>query len=113
MLFQITIDCSTAALGGDSVSRSQELANILIAVAADLLDQGLAPGDKLPLSDRNGHSVGMAQLTEQPSMLASSALLKQHAGGEADRLRETGGQARPLHRDIIRKLPSGSPNTPR
>jgi hypothetical protein len=80
MHFQITIECSTAALGGDSVSRSQELANILIAVAADLLDQGLAPGDKLPLSDRNGHSVGIALLAEQPHILASSALLKAGRG---------------------------------
>lgn len=76
MPFQLTIECSTPALGGDSISRSQELANILIAVAADLLDQGLAPGERLPLHDRNGHSVGIAQLTEQPHMLASSARLK-------------------------------------
>ena len=88
MHFQLTIECSAPALGGDSISRSQELANILIAVAADLLDQGLAPGDKLPLRDRNGHCVGIAQLTEQPHALASSALLK------------TGGQARPLRREL-------------
>ena len=100
MHFQLTIECSAPALGGDSISRSQELANILLAVAADLLDQGLAPGDKLPLRDRNGHSVGIAQLTEQPHMLASSALLKQDAGGGADRLRQTGGQARPLRREL-------------
>ena len=62
MHFQLTIECGTAALCGDSISRSQELANILIAVAADLLDQGLAPGDKLPLRDRNGDFVGIAQL---------------------------------------------------
>jgi hypothetical protein len=82
MHFQITIQCSTAALGGDSVSRSQELANILIAVAADLLDQGLAPGDKLPLSDRNGHSVGIAQLNERPRMRAASAPLTRDAGAK-------------------------------
>jgi hypothetical protein len=75
MQFRLAIECDTATLGGDSLSRSQELANILIAVAADLLDQGLAPGDKLPVRDRNGHSVGMAQLTEQPHVLASSPLL--------------------------------------
>jgi hypothetical protein len=75
MQFQVTIKCSTAALGGDSISRNQEIANILIAVAADLLDQGLALGDKLPLRDRNGHSVGTAQLTKQPHVLASNPLL--------------------------------------
>jgi hypothetical protein len=80
MHFQITIECSTAALDGDSNSRSQELANILIAVAADLLDQGLAPGDKLPVSDRNGQSVGIVQLTERPRMRAASALPTQNAG---------------------------------
>ncbi len=100
MHLQVTIECSTAALGGDSISRSQELANILIAIAADLLDQGLAPGDKWPLRDRNGHCVGIAQLIEQPNVLASSALLKQDAGGDADRLRQTGGQARPLRREL-------------
>lgn len=100
MPFQLTIECSAPALGGDSISRSQELANILIAVAADLLDQGLAPGDRLPLRDRNGHCVGIAQLTEQPHMLASSALLKQDAGGGAERLRQIGGQARPLRREL-------------
>jgi hypothetical protein len=72
MQFQVTIECGTAALSGDSISRSQELANILIAVAADLLDHGLASGDKLPLRDRNGHSVGTARLTSQPHVLASS-----------------------------------------
>jgi len=77
MQFCLAIECDTATLRGDSLSRSQELANILIAVAADLLDQGLAPGDKLPVRDRNGHSVGIAQLTEQPRVPASSALLKQ------------------------------------
>jgi hypothetical protein len=82
MHFQITIECSTAALDGDSVSRSQELANILIAVAADLLDKGLAPGDRLPLSDRNGHSVGTVQLTERPRMRAASALTRQNAGAK-------------------------------
>ncbi|MBG0802872.1 hypothetical protein IYW40_15500 [Methylocystis sp. H4A] len=75
MNFQIKIECSTVALGGDSISRSQELANILIAVAADLLDQGLVPGDKRPLRDRNGHSVGTARLTNQPHVLASSPFL--------------------------------------
>jgi hypothetical protein len=39
MHFQITIEFSAAALGGDSASRSQELANSLIAVAAALLDK--------------------------------------------------------------------------
>ncbi len=73
MRFQVTIDCSTAALSGDSISRSQELANILIAFAADLLDQGLTPGDQLPLRDRNGHSVGTAQLTKQPHVLSLRA----------------------------------------
>ncbi|PWB89912.1 hypothetical protein C5688_13830 [Methylocystis sp. MitZ-2018] len=75
MQFQVTIDCSTAALSGDSISRSQELANILLVVAAALLDQGLAIGDKLPLRDRNGHSVGTARLTNQPYVLASSPFL--------------------------------------
>lgn len=84
MHFQITIDCGAATLGGDSISRNQEIANVLIAVAADLLDQGIAPGDKLPLRDRNGHSVGVAQLTPKPRILASSALLKQAAAGAAD-----------------------------
>jgi hypothetical protein len=73
MQFQVTIDCSTAALSGDSILRSQELANILIAVAADLLDQGLALGDKLPLRDHKGHSVGTAQLTKQPHVLSLRA----------------------------------------
>jgi hypothetical protein len=75
MQFCLAIECDTATLRGDSLSRSQELANILIAVAADLLDQGLAPGDKLPVRDRNGHSVGIAELTEHRHILAS-ALLK-------------------------------------
>jgi len=106
--FQVTIECSTAPLVGDSVSRSQELANILIAVAADLLDQGLSPGDKLPLRDRNGQSVGTAQLTEHPHMLASSSPLKLSAGGGADRLRHTGGQVWPLRRElsVARRLQS-------
>jgi hypothetical protein len=73
MQFQVTIDCSTGALSGDSILRSQELANILIAVAADLLDQGLALGDKLPLRDHKGHSVGTAQLTKQPHVLSLRA----------------------------------------
>ncbi|MCQ4188746.1 hypothetical protein [Methylocystis suflitae] len=96
MHFQLRIECSASALGGDSISRSQELANILLAVAADLLDQGLAPGDKMPLRDRNGDSVGIAQLIERPNVLASSALLKQGA----ERLRQTCGQARPLRREL-------------
>jgi hypothetical protein len=75
MHFQINIECNSEALGGDSLSRSQELANILIALAADLLDEGLEPGGRLPARDRNGHSVGIAQLTEQPHVIASSALL--------------------------------------
>jgi hypothetical protein len=100
MHFQLTIECSAPALGGDSISRDQEIANILFAVAADLLDQGLAPGGSLPLSDRNGQSVGIALLTEQPHMLASSALLKRDAGGGAERLRPTGGHARPLRREL-------------
>lgn len=100
MQFQVTIDCSTAALSGDSISRNQELANILIAAAADLLDHGLAPGAKLPLRDRNGDSVGIAQLTEHPHMLASSSPLKLNAGAGADRLRQTGGQVRPLRREL-------------
>jgi len=73
MQFQVTIDCSTAALSGDSISRSQELANILIAVAANLLDQSLAPDDKLPLRDRKGHSVGTAQLTRKTHVLSLRA----------------------------------------
>ncbi|PWB90681.1 hypothetical protein C5688_09150 [Methylocystis sp. MitZ-2018] len=101
MQFQFTIDCSTAALSGDSISRNQELANILIAAAADLLDQGLAPGDKLPLRDRNGDSVGIAQLIKQPDVIASSAPLKQDVGGGAERLRLIGGQARPLRRELL------------
>ncbi len=100
MHFQLTIECSASALAGDSISRSQELANILLAVAADLLDQGLAPGDKMPLRDRNGDSVGIAQLIQQPSVLASSALLKRDAGNVAERLRQTGAQARPLRREL-------------
>lgn len=80
MQFRLAIECDATALGGDSLSRSQELANILIAVAADLLDQSLGPGDKLPLRDRNGHSVGIAQLTEQPHGIVSSAR-KRGAGG--------------------------------
>lgn len=100
MRFQLTIECSASALGGDSISRSQELANILLAVAADLLDQGLSPGDKMPLRDRHGDSVGIAQLIEQPNVLASSALLKQGAGSVAERLRQTGDQARPLRREL-------------
>ena len=100
MHFQLRIECSASALGGESISRSQELANILLAVAADLLDQGLAPGDKMPLRDRNGDSVGIAQLIERPNVLASSALLKQGAGCGAERLRQTGGQARPLRREL-------------
>jgi hypothetical protein len=100
MHFQLRIECSASALSGDSISRSQELANILLAVAADLLDQGLAPGDKMPLRDRNGDSVGIAQLIERPNVLASSALLKQGAGCGAERLRQTGGQARPLRREL-------------
>ena len=101
MQFEVTIECRTASLVGDSVSRSQELANILIAVAADLLDQGLAPGAQLPLRDRNGHSVGIAQLTERPQMLASSSPLELNAGAGADRLRQTGGQAPPLRRKLL------------
>ncbi|RNJ51403.1 hypothetical protein [Methylocystis hirsuta] len=100
MHFQVTIECSASALGGDTISRSQELANILIAVAADLLDQGLAPRDRLPLRDHNGHSVGIAQLTEQPLIRVSNAPVKQDAGGGAERLRQTGGQARPLRREL-------------
>jgi hypothetical protein len=73
MQFQVTIECGTAALSGDSISRSQELANILIAVAADLLDHGLASGDKLPLRDRNGHSVGTARLTKKTHVLSLRA----------------------------------------
>ncbi|PPD05786.1 MAG: hypothetical protein CTY36_06030 [Methylocystis sp.] len=101
MQFQFTIDCSTATLSGDSISRNQELANILIAAAADLLDQGLASGAKLPLRDRNGHSVGTAQLSEQPNVLALSARLKHDAEGGADRLRQTGGQVRPFRRELL------------
>lgn len=86
MQFQVTIDCSTAALSGGSISRSQELANILVAVAADLLDHGLACGDKLPLRDRNGHSVGTARLTKQPHVLASNPILNR-AFGDASGLR--------------------------
>ncbi|PPC89181.1 MAG: hypothetical protein CTY36_15960 [Methylocystis sp.] len=97
MQFQVTIECQTAPLVGDSVSRSQELANILIAVAADLLDHGLAPGAKLPLRDRNGDSVGIAQLTEHPHMLASSPL-KLNAGAGAE---QTGGQVPPLRRKLL------------
>jgi hypothetical protein len=80
MHFQITVECSTVAFGGDSVSRNQELANILIAVSADLLDQGLAPGDKLPLRDRNGQSVGIVELIEHPSRRAVSAPLHRRLG---------------------------------
>ncbi|CCJ07343.1 hypothetical protein [Methylocystis sp. SC2] len=96
MHFQLTIECSAPSLGGDTISRNQELANILFAVAAELLDQGLAPGAKLPLRDRNGHSVGMAQLTEQPRVLASGAFVK--AGGQARPLRQL-SMARRLQRD--------------
>jgi hypothetical protein len=100
MHFQLIVECSAPALGRDSISRNQEIANILFAVAADLLDQGLAPGGSLPLRDRNGQSVGIALLTEQPHMLASSALLKRDAGGGAERLRQTGGQVGPLRREL-------------
>jgi hypothetical protein len=85
MQFRLAIECDTAALGGDSLSRSQELANILIAVAADLLDQSLAPGDKLPLRDRNGQSVGLAQLTEHRHVIAPSTLKR--GAGEVCRVR--------------------------
>ncbi|MFO1103045.1 MAG: hypothetical protein U1E20_09100 [Methylocystis sp.] len=87
MHFNMTIECRTVAFDGNSASRNQELANILIAVAADLLEQRLAPGGKLPLRDRYGHSVGIAELTEGLRMRASGALQT--------------GQAQPSHLKVL------------
>lgn len=100
MTFRLAIEFNTATLGGDSLSRNQEFANILIALAADLLDQGLAPGDTLPLRDRYGNSVGTAQLTDHPVRIVAGALGKHDAGAGADRLRRTGGNVRPLRGEL-------------
>ncbi|RNJ49385.1 hypothetical protein [Methylocystis hirsuta] len=64
MQLHITIDDGKSVAGADAWTQRQELANILTAVVADLLDEGIAPGDKKPLRDRNGHTVGTAHLAE-------------------------------------------------
>lgn len=64
MQLEIIIDCSNDAFGEDSIARGQELANILGALIAVLIDEGLAPGELLSLRDRNANMVGHAQLSE-------------------------------------------------